>query len=232
MSKLLIVFSLTILFSKCKSIQTKHVDEFKIFELGEYQGGTLLGGVKYKFQEDNKVLLHWGSDIAYFDRTGTFEIEKDTIRITFEPLLQIKKIDSNEIGSRISFKNNLDEPIENCNLLLFQNGVTFQIEEEKDGSFKFDLLIEKIDSMYLNWQFTEFELYPDEHKFCPRIDKVNSKLLKGFVELEIIMEEDLIGHPISSNNAELLIVDKNKIYPGLDYDPNTIYVGGAILEKK
>ena len=200
--------------------------------MGEYQGGTLLGGVKYKFQEDNKVLLRWGSDITYFDRTGTFEIEKDTIRIIFEPLLQIKKIDSNEIGSRISFKNNLDEPIENCNLLLFQNGVAFQIEEEKDGSFKFDLLIEKIDSMYLNWQYTEFELYPDEHKFCPRIDKVNSKLLKGFVELEIIMEEDLIGHPISSNNAELLIVGKNKIYPGLDYDPNTIYVGGAILEKK
>lgn len=232
MHKLLIVFSFIILFSKCKSIQTKKVDEPKTFELGEYSGGTILGGVVYVFEENNKVLLKWNSDITSFDRTGTFAVENDTIRISYEPLLEITSIPSKEERSTVWFKNNLAEPIGSCNLLLFQNGVAIQIEEEKEGLFQFDFQIEEIDSMYLNWQFVEFELYPQEHKYCPKIDKVNSMLLNGFVEMEVLMEEDLIGHPISSNHADLMIVGKNKIYPGLDYDPNAIYVGGGILEKR
>ena len=232
MHKLLTVLSFIILFPNCKSIPSKQNEELKVFELGEYQVGNLLGGVKYDFKENNKVDLTWSSDIASFDRTGTFEVEKDTIRIIYEPLLQIKTIGSNARKSRIWFKNNLGEQIGNCNLLLFRNGSAIQMEEEQKGLFEFDFVVEEIDSMYLNWQYLEFELYPEEHKYCPSTDRVNSMLLKGFVELEIIFEEDLIGHPISSNCSELMIVGKNKLYPGLDYDPNTIYVGGGVLEKK
>ena len=54
--------------------------------------------------------------------------------------------------------------------------------------------------------------------------------MNGFVQLEIKLEEDLVEHPIGSNESILIILGPNDLYPGLDYDSKTIYLGG-ILKK-
>ena len=215
----------------CKTQKPLEVQKKKYFELGKYSKATMLGGYTLEFKENHKVIYLWNSDITSFERIGKFKIFNDTIEINYEPLLDIVKKISTENYSTIQFKNREGQELSTCNVKTFINGK--RKEELCDGNGQIILRerIEKIDSIHLNWNFVELGLYPKEHKFIPKIDKVGGRIVEGFVHLEIILEEDLIGHPVSSNKNKLLIVGPNEIYPGLDYDPNTIYVMGGTLKK-
>ena len=191
----------------------------------------MLGEYTLEFKENREVVYLWNSDITSFDRIGKFEIFNDTIEINYEPLLDIVKKPSTENYSTIQFRNKEGQELSNCHVFTFINGKRNEELCDMKGQIILKETIEKIDSIYLNWDFDELGYYPEEHKFIPKIDMNDERIIKGFVHLEINLEEDLIGHPVSSNKNKLLIVGQNEIYPGLDYDPNTIYVIGGTLKK-
>ena len=224
-------FALSLVLFNCKTQKPLNGQKTKSFKLGKYSTVTMLGGYTLEFKENNEVTYKWNSDITSFDRHGRFEISNDTIEINYEPLLEITKLSSKENRSIIQFKNKAGKELTNCNIKIFKNEKTKEDTCDENGKIILEERIEKIDSIYLNWDFMEYGVYPKEHKFIPKTDKVEDQIIEGFVELEIILEEDLIGHPVSSNKYKLLIVGPNELYPGLDYDPNTIYVIGGTLKK-
>lgn len=230
MKKTLLIFSVLLLFSNCKTLRKDSPANVKSFEIGKYYTSSMVGGYNLDFKENNEVIYEWYSDIFSFDRIGKFEVKNDTIQIIYEPLLQIKRLQNVDEKSIIVFKNKKGHPIQNSQLTIFRNGEMNDLICDEEARVEFNDRFEQIDSIYFNWKFVEFGIYPNEHKFCPQIDKIQNELIIGYAQLELVLEEDLIGHPISSNKSTVLIVGPNQLYPGLDYDPNTIYLGG-ILER-
>lgn len=228
---LVVICTLTLVLYNCKIQNTLVGQKDKSFELGKYSTSTMMGGYTIDFMENDKVKYNWRSDITSFDRIGRFEVSNDTISINYEPLLEINNLPTNDNYSTFKFRNKEGTVLNNCTLETFIDGKVNKIQSDQHGNVILNSRIDEIDSLYLNWSFTDFEFYPKEHKFNPKLDKIDNQLIQGFVQLEIILEEDLIGHPISSNKSKLLIVGPNELYPGLDYDPNTIYIIGGKLKK-
>ena len=223
-------FIYCIFIMSCNTVKPTYKHKIKSFETGKYSTSTSLGGYNLEFKKNNQVLYNWKSDILGFNRIGKYQIESDTITILYEPLLAIKKINKRTDETIFQFRNKQESSLQNCNIKLFQSGKILEKLCDKNGKVTLYEKIETIDSLYFNWNFLDFGIYPIEHKFVPNKDKINGELASGFVQLDIILEEDLIGHPVSSNEYKLLIIGPNELFPGLDYDPETIYLGG-ILKK-
>jgi len=104
------------------------------------------------------------------------------------------------------------------------------LKTDSTGILRIDKKIEQIDSIYFNWQFEEFGIYPIDNKFIPRKDKIEEELETGYLKLEVFVDENLLGHPINNNETKLLVIGDNQLFCDLDYDPDIVYTGG-ILEK-
>ena len=228
MKYLLGCFGLVFLLINCKTQIAINNEKAKTFEFGEYSMSTMLGGVSFDFKANHEVVYNWNSDIANFDRTGYYTIHNDTIEIKYEPLISITRSIAEEKLSTFQLMNKEREELVDCNITFFKNGIEHNRLCNEHGIIKIEERMEEIDSIYFNWDFVNLGVYPTEHKYIPKLDKIGYNLLEGFNHLEVKLEEDLIGHPISTNNTTLLIVGKNELYPGIDYDPNTIYVLGLL----
>ena len=228
---LILIFTLSVILYSCKTQNSLVEQNVKSFELGKYSTATTLGGYSLDFTENDKVKYNWRSDITSFDRNGKFEVSNDTVIINYEPLLELKNIPTEDNYTTIKFRNKEGAALNNCKITTFMNGKANEFQSNENGNIILNMRIDKIDSLYFNWSFTEFGIYPKEHKFNPKLDRIDNVIVKGFVQFEIMLEEDLIGHPVGSNEYKLLIVGENELYPGLDYDPNTIYLLGGTLKK-
>lgn len=189
-----------------------------------------MGGKNYEFKPNNTLTYNFKSDIAKFDRHGKYTIVEDTIFIEYEPFIETNCIGFDKGKSSFQFKNKNGTPLQNCTIELFINANSEIKEGDENGLITITEEFQNFDSIYLNWDFLEFKIYSKEHKLIPKIDKINGYPLQGFLNIEVILEEDLIGHLIKSNKTAMLIIGRNQIFNGLDYRKNHIYPFG-ILEK-
>jgi len=222
---------LFLIISSCSTSKSYDKSNIKNFEIGYFSTINLIGGHGYEFLNDKKVIYNWHSSLFSFNRKGIYKIKNDTIEIEFEPMtiLKNKRVNLDETIIQIKkFNGNnfIDFPVE-----IFRKGIKKLEKTDSSGIININGPIENIDSIYFNWQFEEFGIYPIETKYDPKHRKVEGEFLKGFVNLEVLIDEDLIGQPIQSNFCKLLIIGNNELFEGTNYDPNVIYLGG-ILKKE
>ncbi len=212
-------------------IPHKEIQLKKTIDFGYYRTFHMMGGHGYDFQNDSIVVYKWSSDLFSFERQGKYTRKNDTIVIQFTPLMKLQSLGHGQKITELHIKNFKNQKLVGFPVDFFMGEKIKTVKSDSFGVINIENRIEEIDSIHFNWQFREYGIYPIDNKYEPKIDLVDHQLQVGYVKLEVKLVENLIGHPINRNTDKLLVIGNNKLFIGLDYDPDVIYLGG-ILEKE
>ena len=189
----------------------------------------------YTFDSLDNVRFDWKNDIGSYYRIGKYVKKEDTIKIEFEPLFSFKNLTNRTSDNLKVFVCN----IENEKLPYFKVQVIYEsgkklVTETHTNGFLFLQESAKIDSVYLDHGYCN--LAPEERN--PDIDNPNFynsfySLTKTQIKsdsIKIIVDTWLMGYDFKSDTQELLRINDDRIFNGIDYDPNNTYIGGILTK--
>jgi hypothetical protein len=188
----------------------------------------MLGGTTYEFSDSNKVTFILSTDMpgTGFRRTGTYSRMHDTIKIQFEPLINIAYQRERDTSTVVHLRSMSGEPLTYFQVTVFFNDLREDYFSDENGRIEFSHKPASIDSTYWEWRFAELGIYPGTYANFPPIQEYSEFIVT-------INTEVTFNWPYATDQSSLLVIGENKLFNGVNYDPNAIYPANmGILTKK
>jgi hypothetical protein len=215
---------------------------FFIFQIGFSQKYQNLAGTWttktfpnfiYHFDSSDNVRFKWSNDLGSYSRTGKYYTSFDTIVIEYEPLFYYKTL--NKIKGDTLKINILNKHYEKLAFfgikVKYLNNQSTVFQSDSNGLILIPG-INKIDSLILEDDYIGSTMDSREKLFRNRFYSFRINQLPCD-SLTLILDEYLMStYNFKSNREYLLRISKRRIYVGIDYNPNMIYIGGILTKEK